>query len=272
MNGAAGSIALWARATPTLLRVGAAEAFAYRAEFVVWMFTNTMPLIMLGLWTTVAHEGPFAGYGSAQFVAYYLTAMVVRTVTGSWVVWQMNEEIRTGALSMRLLRPIHPFVTYAAIHVSAIPLRSIVALPVAVIAMLTAARAHLTGDPVLIGVFVVSLAGAWALTYFGMLMLGTLCFWVEKSLAVFDLYLGVVGVMSGYLIPLELMPTWLQSLAEALPFKYMLGYPVELLTGVYERGDALRHLGYQWMWVAGFVVGAVWLWRAGVRRYEAYGA
>ena len=36
------------RALPTLLRIGVAETVAYRAEFLVWMLTTTMPLIMLG--------------------------------------------------------------------------------------------------------------------------------------------------------------------------------------------------------------------------------
>jgi ABC-2 type transport system permease protein len=269
---AAGSLRLWARAAPTILRVGAAEAFAYRAEFVVWMFTTTMPLIMLGLWTTVAHEGPFAGYDSADFVAYYVAAMFVRTLTGSWVVWQMNEEIRTGYLSMRLLRPIHPFVTYSGTHVSAIPLRGAIALPFAAILLWSSAGSHVVTDPVLLAAFAGAVAGAWALVYFWMIIMGTLAFWIEKSVAVFDLYLGVVGVLSGYLIPLDLLPGWLQATAEALPFRFMLAYPVELLTGRYGRADALAMLGQQWLFVAATVALATLCWRAGVRRYEAYGA
>jgi len=266
------SVRLWTRAMPTLLRVGAAEAFAYRAEFIVWMFTNTMPLIMLGLWSTVAHEGPFMGFDQSEFVAYYLAAMIVRTVTGSWVVWQINDEIRTGTLSMRLLRPIHPFITYSGVHLSAIPLRSAIALPLGVILLFTAGDGHISTDPAIIAIFVASLAGAWALTYFSMLIIGALSFWVEKSVAIFDLYLGIVGVLSGYLIPLRLLPDWMQTMADLLPFKYMLGYPVELITGQYDVPAALGQLAVQWAFVAALVLGASLLWRAGVRRYEAYGA
>jgi ABC-2 type transport system permease protein len=32
------------RAIPTLLRVGLAEAVAYRAEFLVWLLSTNMPL------------------------------------------------------------------------------------------------------------------------------------------------------------------------------------------------------------------------------------
>src|SRR5688572_31195908 len=106
------------RGTTTMLRVGLAEQFAYRAEFVIWMLTSTMPLVMLALWTSVAAEGggTFGQYTSSGFVAYYLSTMVVRNLTGNWVLWQMNDEIRRGALSMRLLRPVHPFWSYATAH------------------------------------------------------------------------------------------------------------------------------------------------------------
>ena len=113
------------QSAPALLRIGFAETVAYRAEFVVWMLTTTMPLVMLGLWTSVAAEAPFRGFGQRDFVAYYLATLIVRNVTSSWVVWQINEEIRQGNLSMRLLRPIHPFASYAATHLSAVPLRTL---------------------------------------------------------------------------------------------------------------------------------------------------
>jgi ABC-2 type transport system permease protein len=269
---AAESLSLWWRATPTILRVGAAEAFAYRAEFVVWMFTTTMPLIMLGLWTTVAHEGPFGGYDSDDFVAYYVAAMFVRTLTGSWVVWQINDEIRTGYLSMRLLRPIHPFVGYAGTHLSAIPLRGAIALPFAGILLWSSARSHVITDPAQLATFAAAALGAWALVYFWMVIVGTLAFWVEKSMAVFELYLGFTGILSGYLIPLDLLPGWLRATADVLPFRFMLAYPVELLIGQYTRAEALALLGQQWLFVVATVLLATLAWRAGVRRYEAYGA
>src|SRR5205823_8024855 len=84
------------RALPTLLRIGVAETVAYRAEFLVWILTMTMPLVMLGLWRSVASEAPFAHYQSRDFVAYYLANLIVRNLTSSWVAWQMSEEIRMG--------------------------------------------------------------------------------------------------------------------------------------------------------------------------------
>ena len=97
----------------TQLRVGALAALAYRGEFFVWILTTNMPLVMMLLWTRVAREAPVGRFGEARFVAYFLATLVVRFLAGSWVVWQLTWDIREGSLSLRLLRPVHPFAAYA---------------------------------------------------------------------------------------------------------------------------------------------------------------
>ena len=264
----------WARAMPTLLRVGMSETLAYRAEFVVWMLTTTLPLVMLGLWTSVADDaqGPFGSFTSDHFVAYYLITLILRNITGSWVVWQLDSDIRNGTLSMRLLRPVHPFVTYAATHLASVPLRGVVALPFTAILLLASARQLLTDDPVLIAVFFGSLVGAWAITFFLQVMIGTLAFYVDKTQALFEIYLGVFAVLSGYLIPLAMLPGWAQEIAALAPFRYVLAFPVETLMGLHDRAEALRLLAVQWLFVIGTYTASRIIWRAGIRRYEAFGS
>jgi ABC-2 type transport system permease protein len=261
------------RATPTLLRVGVAETVAYRLEFVIWMLTTTLPLIMLGLWTSVAAEAPFAEFGQREFVAYYVAALIVRNLTGSWVVWQLNEEIRRGLLSFRLLRPVHPFVQLAATHISSVPMRSLVAFPFALILLFTRARDILVTDPVMLLILAASLVGAWLITFFALIMIGAAALFLEKSMGVFEAYLGLFAVLSGYLVPLALLPGWARSIAAWSPFRYMLAFPVELAIGFYSGpAAALRDLALQWMWVALIIGCALAVWRAGIRRYEAFGA
>ncbi len=262
------------RAVPALMRIGFAEAVAYRAEFVIWMLSTTLPLVNLALWSAVARESPggqFGRYTQADFVAYFLAALIIRTVTGSWVVWEMNQEIRMGTLSMRLLRPIHPFLSYATQHIAAIPLRAMIALPVAIILLFTVGGGHVVRDPLLIALLPVSIAGAWLITFIAMLAMGTLGLFMERSTAIFEVWLGLFAVLSGYLVPLELMPGWLTRIAYWLPFRYMLGAPVELLIGKSDRATALHDLGLQYAYVAFFVIVAALVWRAGVRRFEAFG-
>jgi ABC-2 type transport system permease protein len=259
------------RALPTLLRIGVAETVAYRAEFLVWILTTTQPLIMLGLWTSVAGEAPFAQYTSADFVAYFLACLIVRQLTGNWVAWQMSEEVRSGAMAMRLLRPIHPVFAYAASHAAAIPFRSLIALPVAVVLLASSGASALSGDPVQLALIAPSLLLAWLITFAFMFAIGALAFFLTQTMAIANLYFALFSLFSGYLMPIKLLPPWIATLADWLPFRYMLSAPVELMTRSLDREQLERLLGGQLAWTAITLAIAIALWRAGVKRFEAVG-
>jgi ABC-2 type transport system permease protein len=258
-----------------MLRVGLAEAIAYRAETLVWMLTNTMPLVNLALWHAIARSGPIAQFGQKDLVAYFLATLIVRQLTGSWVLWEMSREIRAGTLSMRMLRPVHPLIAYSAENLSALPLRAALVLPIAVIALITVGAGRYTHDPMIALAIAPALLGAWLITFFSMAMMGTLGFFIEQSASIFEVWLALYFSLSGYLFPLDFFKTrapWVAEAARRLPFYSMNGFPVELILGLRSRGEALAGLGQEWAYVAVFFVGTLLLWRAGMRRYNAYGA
>ena len=259
------------RALPTMLRVGLAEAVAYRAEFLVWLLSTNMPLVMLALWSAVARDAPVGRFGQKDFVAYFLAALVVRLMTGAWVIWELNHEIREGTLAFRLLRPIHPLVAYACENVAAMPLRLALSLPVAAVLLFTMGGAHITHDPLLLALFPITVVGAWLITFLAMSIVGALAFYIDSAGSVFEIWMGLFGVFSGYLVPLELFPRWVTLLARALPFRYMLAFPVEMVIGMQSRARALAELSVQWLFVGVLGARALGVWRLGLRRFAAFG-
>jgi ABC-2 type transport system permease protein len=259
------------RALPTLLRIGVAETVAYRAEFLVWVLTTTQPLIMLGLWTSVADEGPFGNYSSQKFVAYFLATLIVRQLTGNWVAWQMSEEVQSGAMAMRLLRPLHPFVAFASNHAAALPLRAVIALPLAVILLASSGASVLTTEPLQLIALVPSIALAWLITFAIMFTIGSLAFFLTQTMSIAAMYFGLYSLFSGYLMPLSFLPRWLGTLTAWLPFRSMLSVPVEILITPHSRGDVLHLLAVQAAWAVGSLALAFVVWRAGVKRFESVG-
>jgi ABC-2 type transport system permease protein len=257
---------------PTLLRVGVAETVAYRAEFLVWILTTTLPLVMLGLWTTVTAEAPFRDYSSQDVVAYYLANLIVRNVTGSWVAWQISEEIRQGTMAMRLLRPVHPFVAFAASHLAAVPFRGVVAIPFAAMLLLSSGASALSTSPLQLAVLLPSVALAWLVTFALLFAIGSLAFYITKSFALFTLYFGLFNLFSGYLLPLDWMPGWIAKFAMYSPFRAMLSAPVELMTKQLDSDQVVGIVAGQAGWAVAMVAFALWLWRLGIRRFEAVGA
>jgi ABC-2 type transport system permease protein len=259
------------RAIRALLRVGLLQALAYRGELLIWVLTTTMPLIMLALFGAVAREAPLGHYGEPQLVAYFLATFIVRQLTSSWVSWQINMDVRDGTLATRLVRPVHPILGYAADGLATTPLRAAVSVPVACLLIVLVGARELTSDGAIWALFVLSLLGAWLLSFFVSASIGALAFFMESSVKVTDIWLALFFVFSGYLIPIDLFPSRVRAALDYLPFRYQIGLPVELVTGVHGRASALALVGRQWMFVALAGLVMVSLWRRGFARFSAYG-
>jgi ABC-2 type transport system permease protein len=80
------------------------------------------------------------------------------------------------------------------------------------------------------------------------------------------------SLFSGYLLPLDLLPPPIAKVAAVLPFRFTLSVPVELITRTLTHGELGRLLLAQAAWTAGLIAVAVWVWNAGVRRFEAVGS
>ena len=263
-----------AKAFPFMLQVSFSEAVAYRAEFLVWMLSTTMPFVQMALMRTIAAEHPVVGadrtYGPAEFTGYFLAALLVRMLTGAWVVWEMSQEIRTGAFSMRLLRPIHPFLSDASDNLAAIPMRGLLGIPI-VVAMIVFSGGSTRVDPRLWLIAAATIAGAWLINFLVNCAMGCVAFFVENATSVFEVWLALWMIFSGYLFPLDLFPDWARGILEVLPFRLMMDLPVRCITGMITVHDALMGMVQQWLWIGALFMAAGGMWRLGMRKFSAVG-
>ncbi|NMO21818.1 ABC transporter permease [Pyxidicoccus fallax] len=259
------------RAMPTLLRVGFAEAVAYRAEMFIWVLSTTMPLVNMVLWMAVARNAPVGRFGQEDFVGYFLATFAVRQLTSSWAAWLINWEVRQGTLSMRLLRPISPLWAYAAENIAGFPMRLIVAVPVVILSVVLVGTKAVPQHAWQWVFFAVAVFGGWAISFLANVAIGALSFFWGSSQKVMEVWLVLYFVCSGYMYPVELLPSALRTVIDWLPFRYQIGLPVELLTGAHDWREALMLLGAQWAWVALMGALAVFSWKQGVRRFAAFG-
>lgn len=263
--------AAW-RALPTLLRVSTADHIAYRAEMTIWILTSTLPLFMLALWNAVVRDGAIAGFGPVEMARYFTATLIVRQLTGVWVMWELSYNIRTGRLSGQLLRPLHPLFMHAVWMVTALPFRILILSPIVV--ALVAWRPDLLAWPGWGGLalFGLSTALAFTMSFLIQCWFGTLSFWLDKSDGLFGVWFSTWMVASGYLAPLDLFPAWARQILALLPFRAMLAVPVEILGGFVSPREALADVAVQAVWVVLMGTLVQVTWRRGVRRYGAYGA
>src|SRR5690606_32669333 len=100
----------------------------------------------------------------------------------------------------------------------------------------------------------------------------TLAFFMTETTAIINLYFGLFALFSGYLLPLELLPGPIATLARWLPFRFMLSAPVELMVHTLDGQQVAVLLAGQVFWAVATLSIALLSWRAGLRRFEAVGA
>jgi ABC-2 type transport system permease protein len=71
--------------------------------------------------------------------------------------------------------------------------------------------------------------------------------------------------------PTPLLPGLMRFAATVLPFRYMVGFPAEVLSGQLSTAEMWAGFVFQAAWLVVAVALFVFVWRTGVRRYSAVG-
>lgn len=255
---------------PALMRSSALAVLAYRGRLVVGFLTDLFPFLLMAVWlTVVATAGPPRGWTAADFVAYYAMAAVLMQLSGQHVVWEWDRDLRSGDLSVRLLRPLHPFHQYVASDLGYrvvslalfVPGLVLVAVLLPVLTLdLTVTRAALAVPATLLAYLVGVLMAS---------IVALLGFWSTQTTNVWMLFWGLGSFTSGWVAPVELMPGWIEAVAPWLPFFTTLGFPVELWTGRMTESESGVHFVVAVGWALLFAAAYTVVWPRAVRRYQA---
>ena len=250
-----------------------ANMFQYRAALLIWMIGQVLePLVYLIVWSAVSDSsgGAIGGYTTGALVTYFIVLMLVNQFTYTWIMYEWEYRIREGTLSFALLRPVHPIHSDIADNISS----KIITLPVMILVAVGLGiffHASLNAPPWAILMFIPVLFVAFAIRFLFEWTLSQVAFWTTRVSAVNQTYFVLMLFLSGQLAPLALFPKQIQIIADVLPFHWMLGFPVELLTNRVSLSQALTGLGAQLAWLIAGVVMLRLVWRAGTRAYTAVG-
>ena len=246
----------------------------YRGALVIWLLGLVLePTIYLIVWSTVARSqgGEVDNFTPAAFAAYFLTVMLVDHATFTWIMWEFEYRVRQGHLSPLLLRPVHPVHRDIADNAT----YKLLTLPVvlAVAALLAFAfRPAFALVPWALVAFVPVLAMAFAVRFGLEWTLAMTGFWTTRVTALNQLYYVAFLFLSGQAVPLALLPEPVRLATNLLPFRWFLGFPIELVLGRLSPLQALAGFGAQAAWLVVIVAALALVWRRGVRQYSAVGA
>jgi ABC-2 type transport system permease protein len=243
----------------------------HRGFFYLVAFSWMVPLLTyLFVWSAAAGGGALGSLTQGELVAYYVVLILVNQFTFCTNNWTVGDAIRYGRLNLLLLRPMPPLHDALASEVAVKVVFMTFAIPVAaLLAFLLHPELHVTVPEGL--AFLPALAMAWALRFLWGYWIALLSFWATRADALLSLQESLVFLLGGQVAPFALLPQGMQAAATILPFRYMVGFPVEVLTGQVTPAGLCTGLAFQAGWLLFALILSATLWRAGLKRYSAVG-
>ena len=243
---------------------------AYRAEFLVWLLIHEHAAGDDGAVDGGGRDGPVGRFGQRDFVAYYLGMLIVRILTGSWLVWELTMEIGTVPWPPAFCAPSIPCGRTARCNSRRCPCGRL-GLALGARPLLGRGERLPLHDPARLAIASRRLPGR-----------GSSCSWSWPSLARWRRMWKARSRSStcGWARRRSCPASWCRwnycrpgwrGLARYLPFRYILGFPVETLIGLESTTSALHELGVQGLFIAGSLVVTLGLWRAALKRFAAFG-
>ena len=256
-----------------LMKTAIVVQFQYRvANYFYMIGMIAEPVIYLVVWSTIARTqgGSVGGYTPGQFAAYYIVWTLVRNMNIVFTPYGWEERIRRGQLSGELLRPIHPIHHDIAFFGGMKLVVIVLWIPLALVLSL-AFKPEFTATAWGALAFFFAIWGAYLIRTMLLSLLGMITFWTTRVSALYELYFALELLLSGRLVPMSLMPGWVQNLAGYLPFQSTFFFPIEALIGGLSPLQLLRGLGMQLLWIVLGALAVNLVWKYSIRRYSAVG-
>jgi len=202
-------------------------------------------------------------------VAYTVLAQLVSRLVRTGFEYQINEDIRTGGLDRYLVKPVDYLGYRLAVFLGDKAVQTVfMGIVLAVAVAVLASTVGLTIGPAALGAFLVSVVVAFLLFW----CVGMAGFWMTETGFLFEAVRIVIITLAGGIFPLGIFGPTGEAILRALPFRFTVQVPVDLLTGRVDPAsigpDVVLALG----WVVVLGLAGRWLWSQGLRRFAAVGS
>lgn len=213
----------------SILSMQIINSLAYPGDFVGRSVSiATFIFVFAGLWGTtytLAGTDTINGLTVNNMIWYFMMAETLE-LGRPRINRTISEQVKNGEVAYILNKPYN-FILY---HFSAGLGDGIVRMILNLLVGSAVAWILAGAPPALMGwlMALATMIGAWILHFCFMALIGLAAFVVEETNSFELIYQKFVFILGGFLIPLDMFPEWLQKIAYALPFPYMMYAPARL--------------------------------------------
>ncbi len=216
------------------------------ADFVV---TIVSMIVFVYFWRAVyANTAMLGGLALSQTITYILLARLLSPLVETRTIFFFGFIIRQGQIAVELTRPLDLQLRIMVESFAELLVFLVQRLPLFLLAWLVFGM-RLPADPGLwLAFFISLLLGQGVLLMFDWIF-ACLAFYVTETWGLSVVRVGAGSFFSGALVPLVMMPAWLQNVAAAMPFAQAMAVPVSFLSGISTFADAPRLWLIQLAWL-----------------------
>ncbi|THV30655.1 ABC transporter permease [Glycomyces paridis] len=234
------------------------------------LFGGWSLLAGLAVWSQIIGDGELGGYDWSAMKAYLVIGFLTATLAWAGSDWEMANRILDGHVAIDLTKPVDFQRARAAEYIGGMT----ASVPAAILGTALAALAFRPAPPVsalaalLTGISVLFIFPlAFCISYLATMT----CFITQRFLGVQWAKDSLVAFFSGMMVPIALMPVWLQGVAWALPFVHFTTTPASIYLGRVDTAGALGLIAAQAAWAAGLWFIARLIWARLVKKVTIHG-
>lgn len=235
-----------------LLKMEMEKAMAYRFSFFISFLAQIVKtLVMLAVWIAVYQKREtIAGFSYSMMITYLLISQSVNNIYGFMndAERPISQKIRKGTIGFDLMKPVGFVAARMAENIGKTILQVIFAVIMFVIFKLFMPILALPSSVFHGFMFILSLAAGYLIMTFTSLMSGLFSFWLMNDWGLRNAKNAIIQFFSGALIPLAMLPGWMQTVMNVLPFKGIVYVPTMIYMGQYSINETLLQIGLQVAW------------------------
>lgn len=215
----------------TIFAISTRNSMAYVAEALSrTVFLSLILFVLTQLWRNVYSSNPnqtLAGF-TLNDVLWYLMLTEVFVVSRTNFNVDIDREVRSGELAYTIVRPYNYMFYQLAVYFGSRLVRMAlnVLLSFWVILILSGPPSFLHPENLLGGLWLFLLAAQ--VDFLMVFILAIQSFWAEDTGGFILIYTRLTMILGGMMLPLDVFPEPLASIAKALPFSYILYLPAHL--------------------------------------------
>ena len=261
----------------SIFKISFAQEFAYRVNFIMWRVRNVLQILLVFFLWSAVYTNPqteLFGYNREKILTYVFGIFILRALVLSSRAVDISGEISRGNLTNYLLKPINYIRYWFTRDISSKALNlSFATVEIVILYFFLKPTFFIQTDPLQLLFFFSAVIFAIVM-FFGLLVLvNFITFWLPEGgwASQFLIIVIFTEFLSGAVFPIDILPGTLQNFLYALPFPYLMFFPLQVYLGKLSVQATLQGLAISGMWMVILIFAMNRMWTKGVKKYSAVG-